>query len=131
MNNKKSKSLSPQPNAIEPAAALSNDIVETELSDEAADSGEKLVTKKSKSQKNKVIRDSFSFPEYDYRKISELKKTCLALGIHVKKSEILRAGLSLLTQANQKDLIKAVENVEKVQTGRPSSAIDTSEGMKP
>lgn len=131
MNNKKSKSLSPQPNAIEPAAALSNDIVETELSDEAADSGEKLVTKKSKSQKNKVIRDSFSFPEYDYRKISELKKTCLALGIHVKKSEILRAGLSLLTQANQEDLIKAVENVEKVQTGRPSSAIDTSEGMKP
>jgi hypothetical protein len=31
-----------------------------------------------KTPKTKVIRDSFSFPEHDYRKISNLKKTCLA-----------------------------------------------------
>jgi hypothetical protein len=77
--------------------------------------------KKSKIVKTKVIRDSFSFPEQDYQKISELKKTCLAAGIHVKKSEILRAGLLMLTKLNLAELKQAVENVEKVPTGRPSS----------
>ena len=74
----------------------------------------------TKKQKAKVIRDSFSFPEQDYLKISELKKTCLAAGVHVKKGEILRAGLHLLTQLNLAELKQAVEQVEKVQTGRPS-----------
>ena len=78
--------------------------------------------KKSKIVKAKVIRDSFSFPEQDYLKISELKKTCLAAGIHVKKGEILRAGLHLLTKLNLAELKQAVEQVEKVQTGRPTSS---------
>ena len=80
----------------------------------------KTSIKKSKIAKAKVIRDSFSFPEQDYLKISELKKTCLAAGIHVKKGEILRAGLHLLTKLNLAELKQAVEQVEKVQTGRPS-----------
>ena len=78
--------------------------------------------KKSKIVKAKVIRDSFSFPEQDYLKISELKKTCLEAGIHVKKSEILRAGLLLLTKLNLAEIKQAVEQVEKVQTGRPNSS---------
>jgi hypothetical protein len=78
--------------------------------------------KKSKIVKAKVIRDSFSFPEQDYLKISELKKTCLAAGIHVKKSEILRAGLHLLTKLNLPELQQAIDQVEKVQTGRPNSS---------
>ncbi len=79
-------------------------------------------TKKRKPPKTKVIRDSFSFPEHDYRKISELKKTCLAAGIHVKKSEVLRAGLFLLTQLGVDELKQTMEKVEKVQTGRPSAS---------
>ena len=78
--------------------------------------------KKSKTVKAKVIRDSFSFPELDYLKISELKKTCLTAGIHVKKSEILRAGLHLLTKLNLDELKQAIDQVEKVQTGRPNSS---------
>ena len=81
----------------------------------------KAAVKKIKPVKAKVIRDSFSFPEEDYLKISELKSTCLAAGIHVKKGEILRAGLHLLTKLNLDELKHAVEQVEKVQTGRPSS----------
>lgn len=78
--------------------------------------------KKSKIVKAKVIRDSFSFPEQDYLKISELKKICLTAGIHVKKSEILRAGLHLLTKLNLAELKIVVDEVEKVQTGRPNSS---------
>ena len=97
-------------------AAKSSETVET-VEAEANPSA-----KKSKIAKAKVIRDSFSFPEQDYLKISELKKTCLAAGIHVKKSEILRAGLHLLTQLNLDKLKKAIDQVEKVQTGRPNSS---------
>ncbi|UOA10320.1 hypothetical protein [Methylobacter sp. S3L5C] len=83
---------------------------------------EKGDIKKKKNPKVKVIRDSFSFPEEDYLKISELKKTCLAAGINVKKGEILRAGLHLLTQLTLDDLKSVIEQVEKVQTGRPASS---------
>lgn len=77
--------------------------------------------KKRKPVKEKVIRDSFSFPEHDYLKISKLKQTCLAEGIHVKKGELLRAGLLLLSKLSLTELKKAVEQVEKVKTGRPNS----------
>ncbi len=83
---------------------------------------EKGDIKKKKSPKVKVIRDSFSFPEEDYLKISELKKTCLAAGINVKKGEVLRAGLHLLSQLTLDDLKNVIEQVEKVQTGRPASS---------
>lgn len=76
---------------------------------------------KTKPSKEKVIRDSFSFPEHDYLKISELKQTCLAEGIHVKKSELLRAGLKLLTNLSLAELKQAVEQVEKIKTGRPNT----------
>ena len=78
--------------------------------------------KKKKQAKAKVIRDSFSFPEQDYVKISELKKTCLTAGVHVKKGEILRAGLLLLSQLKIDDLKQVVARVEKIPTGRPKSS---------
>jgi len=79
----------------------------------------KAMGKKQKHAKTKVIRDSFSFPEQDYEKISELKKVCLAAGVHVKKSEILRAGLHLLSGLTIEQLKEAVGLVEQVKTGRP------------
>lgn len=78
--------------------------------------------KEKKAEKKKVIRDSFSFPDHDYHKISELKKICLAAGVHVKKGEILRAGLHLLTNLKLTELIQAMEKVEKISTGRPKSS---------
>lgn len=81
--------------------------------------------KKKKNDKAKVIRDSFSFPEQDHHKITELKKICLAAGVHVKKGEILRSGLNLLTNLNLTDLLYAVEKVERIKTGRPKSAKKT------
>ena len=103
-------------------AAQSSEATETKETVETVEAETNPPAKKSKIVKAKVIRDSFSFPEQDYLKISELKKTCLAAGIHVKKSEILRAGLHLLTQLNLDELKKAVDQVEKVQTGRPNSS---------
>jgi hypothetical protein len=105
--------------AKKPSTAKASVAIETKEVVDAVEVEAKTDIKKIKSAKVKVIRDSFSFPEQDYLKISELKKTCLAAGIHVKKGEILRAGLHLLTQLSLDELKLAVERVEKVQTGRP------------
>jgi hypothetical protein len=104
------------------STAKLGETAETRGAVEMAEDEIKGAIKKSKTVKTKVIRDSFSFPEQDYLKISELKKTCLAEGIHVKKGEILRAGLHLLSKLNLAELKQVVEQVERVQTGRPNSS---------
>ena len=77
----------------------------------------------AKPVKSKVIRDSFTFPEADYQKISELKKACLAMGINAKKSEILRGGLHALASLDKAKLKDLISRVEKIKTG--------SAGLKP
>lgn len=77
-------------------------------------------TGKDKSRKgDKVIRDSFTMPAGEYRSIGELKKRCLALGIAVKKSELLRAGLAAIRALGDERLVEAVTAVESIKTGRP------------
>ncbi len=78
--------------------------------------------KAKKKHGTKVIRDSFSFPEIDYLKILQIKALCLSDGVHVKKGEVLRAGLNLLMQLNQDELKQAINNVERVKTGRPKTS---------
>ncbi|MEQ1637638.1 MAG: hypothetical protein ABL903_13185 [Methylococcales bacterium] len=75
--------------------------------------------KSKKKHPAKVIRDSFSFPEIDYLKILQIKALCLSEGVHVKKGEVLRAGLDLLTQLSQDELKEVIGKVERVKTGRP------------
>ena len=76
--------------------------------------------KSDKPKKVKMIRDSFTMPEVDYEQIAELKKKCLQAGVHVKKSELLRAGLLGLSKLSEAALLKAVDQVEKIKTGRPA-----------
>ncbi len=104
-----------------PSTAKSANATEAKEAVEIAEKDAEAVVKKRKPVKAKVIRDSFSFPEHDYLKISELKKACLAEGIHVKKGELLRAGLQLLIKLSPAELKQAIEQVEKVKTGRPSA----------
>ncbi|APR38108.1 hypothetical protein [Paraburkholderia sp. SOS3] len=73
-------------------------------------------------KKDKVVRDSFTMPKSDYMKIAELKQRCLDAGVSVKKSELLRAGLALLAEAQPKRLIAAVSALDTVKTGRPAKS---------
>lgn len=75
--------------------------------------------KDSKPKKVKMVRDSYTMPENDYAKLAELKKTCLKAGAHVKKSELLRAGLITLAKLPTATLLKTVEGLVKIKTGRP------------
>lgn len=80
---------------------------------------EPTVKKSKKTHKNKVVRDSFTMPQDEYQKISEIKETCLKAGLPVKKSEVLRAGLKALGELNAAQLKHALAGLEKIRTGRP------------
>jgi hypothetical protein len=80
--------------------------------------------KKQKSPKKitakvKVVRDSFTMPQADYDIIADLKQKALKSGIHVKKSELLRAGLREIAKLSLAQLQKTVSGLEKIKTGRP------------
>ena len=75
--------------------------------------------KPKKEHKVKVVRDSFTMPQSEYQKIAEIKAICLKSGVHVKKSEVLRAGLKVLAEFNTTRLKVVLNNLEKIKTGRP------------
>ncbi|VVE06867.1 hypothetical protein PTE30175_02357 [Pandoraea terrae] len=78
--------------------------------------------KSPKKSKVKIVRDSFTMPDYDHVKLAQLKKKCLAEGVQVKKSELLRAGLAALEVMPIKRLLTELRAVEKIKTGRPDKA---------
>ncbi len=82
----------------------------------------KAEKKKDKPEKVKVVRDSFTIPKTEYAQIADLKKRAMGLGQEVKKSELIRAGLLLLTGQNDAGLLKALAAVPTLKTGRPGKA---------
>ena len=67
----------------------------------------------------KVVRDSFTMPLADYALIGALKQRCIGLGIAMKKSELLRAGLVALERLPDESLSEVTMGIERVKTGRP------------
>lgn len=74
---------------------------------------------KKHKHKIKVVRDSFTMPENEYARIAAIKDVCAKAKLHVKKSEVLRAGLMLLAELDTVQLKHALNSLEKIKTGRP------------
>ena len=55
-------------------------------------------------------------PDTEYAQLQAMKKT---LQGKFKKSEILRAGLSMMAALPPEGLLNALEKVERIKTGRP------------
>lgn len=72
------------------------------------------------ARKPKLVRDSFTFPETDYVRIGLLKERALKAGREVKKGELLRAGLAVLSAMSDADLLTALAGVDKLKPGRPA-----------
>jgi ribosomal protein L13E len=77
-------------------------------------------SKPLKDKKVKVVRDSFTIPKTELLQIAEMKKRALGLGIGIKKSELIRAGLSALTGMKEASFKKAISSVTIIKTGRPA-----------
>ena len=76
--------------------------------------------KPAKEKKVKVVRDSFTIPKTELLQVGEMKKRALTLGVGVKKSELIRAGLSALSSMNDAAFKKALASVPTIKTGRPA-----------
>lgn len=80
---------------------------------------EMAATPAGKDKKVKVVRDSFTIPKNEFSQLGEMKKKALALGLEIKKSELIRAGLMLLNSATEAAFKKALVAVPTLKTGRP------------
>ncbi|WP_353957269.1 hypothetical protein [Pelomonas sp. SE-A7] len=77
--------------------------------------------KPPKADKPKLVRDSFTMPKGEYEVIDLLKQRLTGLGRTAKKSELLRAGIAALQGLADKALLKALEAVPSLKTGRPKA----------
>ena len=100
-------------------ASAQSSLNQAKAASAASAKGEK---KKDKAEKIKVVRDSFTIPKSEYAQIALLKKRAMALGQEVKKSELIRAGLLLLSSQSDAGLAKALNVVPTLKTGRPGKS---------
>lgn len=80
----------------------------------------------------KVVRETFSLPPQDVELIGQLREKCLAAGIYVSKSELVRAGLHALNILSVEVLRSTVSGVEKLPVGRAAKSynrMNRSESM--
>lgn len=75
--------------------------------------------KAKKSKRQKLVRHAISMPEIEYAQITALKKRIASLGGNVKRSELVRAGIALLSVLNNVQLTTVMARIERIKTGRP------------
>lgn len=71
------------------------------------------------NEKVSVVRDTFTLPEKDYDLIDLCKNKLLENKISVTKSEIIRAGLIMLSKLKDNELVSSLKFVDKIKIGRP------------
>jgi len=69
----------------------------------------------------KVIREAFTIPEAEHPQIEAIRVQMLTGALAVSKSEVLRAGLLLLSEADDEAKRTVFERLERVKTGRPKT----------
>ena len=67
-----------------------------------------------KLKEHSLVRECFSFPEAEYDHLLALKKRLLAEGMDIKKSELVRAGLVLLSSLDDADMKVFLAKVPRV-----------------
>lgn len=77
-----------------------------------------LGEKPKPAPKEKVVRDTYSMPVGDYGLIQRIQDNWLKLGISATRSEIVRAGILVLSMADKKDVERALAGLVKLKPGR-------------
>ena len=113
--------VAPEPSAGDRAAVVT---VENQEAGNQALDREVEVAEVSGSEVSslKVVRETFSLPPQDSDLIRELRDKCLATGVYVSKSELIRAGLHALNSMLVEDLRARVLAVEKLPVGRAAKS---------
>jgi hypothetical protein len=75
--------------------------------------------KAAKRVKTKLIRDSFAIPEKEYAALVVVKKTCLKVGLEIKKTELIRIGIALVNNLSTAKIKTAQAKLTQISAGRP------------
>jgi|JI10StandDraft_1071094.scaffolds.fasta_scaffold163252_1 hypothetical protein len=120
------KPVAAKPAVVKPAAAAAEkpatklEVAQPEAAKPAAAASEAPAKAKKDGKKPKLVRDSFTLPETDYALFASMKARCLAKGVEVKKSELLRAALRQLSGLDDAMLVAVMAQIERIKTGRPA-----------
>ena len=76
-------------------------------------------TKATKTVKTKLVRDSFAIPEKEYAALVAVKKACLKAGLEIKKTELIRIGISLVNTLTTAKIKTAQAKLTQISAGRP------------
>jgi hypothetical protein len=68
--------------------------------------------------KEEVVRANFTVLQSDIDLIDAVKKRCLLLGIETNKSELVRAGIDVLTKLSDTKLRDILASLPKPKIGR-------------
>ncbi|WP_245200343.1 hypothetical protein [Herbaspirillum sp. LeCh32-8] len=79
----------------------------------------KAEKKAAKPKKVKQVRDSFTMPENEYAVLAQVKKSCLKAGVEIKKSDLLRIGVSLIKNLKIAELKDILGGLTPLKVGRP------------
>jgi hypothetical protein len=67
----------------------------------------------------KLVRDSFTMPALEFGQIATLKERAIGFGRPAKKSELLRAGLKVLSSLDDATLRATLDSLAPLKPGRP------------
>lgn len=99
--------------AVKPEAAATGKSAALQIKAKAGDQT------KEKIKKPKLVRDSFTMPEDEYRVLNDVKKACIKGGFEVKKSELLRVGVALIRNMDLAALKNVLATLPPLKAGRP------------
>lgn len=119
------KPATPKKLAIKKAAPVAKPVAKsTARKPASANTAPKIVkqSKPAKPKKIKMVRDSMSIPKDEYTVLQDLKVRASKLGMSVKKTEVLRAGIKALASLSDAALLTSLKAVPSLKTGRPAKA---------
>ncbi len=82
-----------------------------------------LPTPLKKQKKPKLVRDSFTIPADEYQILSVVKKQLTSEGLEVRKTEIVRIGLQLVSKLKTVSLKRRLNSLQKLKVGRPNKSV--------
>ncbi|WP_229427246.1 hypothetical protein [Massilia atriviolacea] len=115
------KPAAAKPAAVKPAAVKPAAAKPAPKRAAPAPAAEVEAGSRDKARKAKLVRDSFTMPEQEYAVLGQVKKACLKAGFEIKKSELLRIGVALISDCDIATLQKVLSSLPQLKTGRPKS----------
>jgi hypothetical protein len=81
-----------------------------------------VAAKAVKIKKPKLVRDSLTMPKGEYEVLDLLKSRAATLQSHIKKTELIRAGIKALAAMTDVAFLAAIKAVPNLKTGRPKKS---------